>query len=157
MSGGMTDQTLANTLLKNLLSTTATATWNPTGGTSLTILPPLHLHLFSVTGSETATGTEYPVTGVGYTSGYPSGGLTMGTSAFSLSAAVGTNANQVQWLATGTWTSAVNGVEVWDTSATAVRILWGGLTTPIAASAVTSGDTITFAASTGLSANGSAW
>jgi hypothetical protein len=156
---GMTDINIVNTVLGNLLRTTGTVTWSASGagGTNLTILPPLHLHLFSVTGTETGTGTEYPVTSVGYTSGYPAGGMTMGSPAFT-ALSVGTTANTIAetWTATGTWTSAVNGIEVWDDSSTAVRILWGPLTTAIGASVVVSGDTVSFIAGA-ITVNGSAW
>jgi hypothetical protein len=153
---GMTDQTLVNTLLSNLLRTTATATWAPTGGTSLTILPPLHLHLFTTTGTEAATGTEMSSV-TGYTAGYPAGGLTMGTTAFTaLSAGTTGNTNAVTWTAGTTWTQAINGIEIWDDSATAVRILWGALTAAIGASVVVSGDTVTFAAGA-ITLNAATW
>jgi hypothetical protein len=150
---GMTDLTLANTLLKNLLSTTAAGTWNPTGGTSLTITPPLKLRLYTTTGTESASGTEN--TG-GNSPGYTALGQTMGASAFTLASAVGTQNNQVQWTASGTWTLGVAGVEIWDSSGTPVRILWGALTSAIAANAVVTGDTVTFAASA-ISASGNTW
>jgi hypothetical protein len=151
---GMTDQTLVNTLLKNLLTSTASGTWNPTGGTSLTISPPLFLLLFSTTGSETATGTQCTS---GNSPGYSTSGKTMGSSAFATpTSGATTNNNQVQWTATGTWTAGVAGIEIWDGSGTGNRILWGALTTAIIANAVTNGDTITFAAGS-ISASGATW
>ena len=150
---GMTDQTLVNTLLSNLLHASTTATWTPgTGGTTLTITPPLKLKLMAVTGTETATGTEQ-TNGNGYTTG----GLSMGTNAFAAGSSGATsNSNQVQWTATGTWASATNGIEVYDQSGTPVRMLWGALTTAIAASAVVSGDTVTFAAAS-ITASAATW
>jgi hypothetical protein len=151
---GMTDQTLVDTLLNNLLHSTGTATWNPTGGTSLTITPPIYLRLMSTTGTESATGTQCVS---GTSPGYVAGGDTMGSSAFgAFSSGTATNTNQVQWTASGTWTLGVAGIECYDSSGTPVRILWGALTTAIAASAVTNTDTITFAAGS-ISANASNW
>jgi hypothetical protein len=152
---GMTDQTLVDTLLSNLLHASTTATWTPgTGGTALTITPPLHLRLYTTTGTESSSGTECTS---GNSPGYTAGGSTMGTNAFAaFSSGAATNSNQVQWTATGTWTSGVAGIEIWDTSGTPVRILWGALTTAIIANAVTSGDTITFAAAA-ISASGATW
>jgi len=158
---GMTDQTLVNTLLNNLLHTSTTGTWTAgTGGTNLTILPPLHLHLFPVgtLGTEAATGTELTSTNSpGYTQGYPAGGLSMGTTAFTaLSAGTTANTNAVTWTATNTWTAGVAGIEVWDDSSTAVRILWGPLSTAIGASVVVSGDTVSFIAGA-ITVNASIW
>lgn len=149
---GMTDQTLVNTLLTNLLRGTAAGTWAPTGGTSLTITPPLHLRLFQVTGTESATGTEQAGT-----NGYTTGGATMGSpSCNALAAGATANTNQVQWTASGTWANATTGIEVWDTSGTPIRILWGALTTAIAPNAVVSGDTVTVAAGA-LTISGATW
>jgi hypothetical protein len=149
---GMTDQTLVNTLLSNLLRGTAAGTWAPTGGTSLTITPPLHLRLYQVTGTEAATGTEQ--TG---TNGYTTLGSTMGApSSNALSSGATANTNQVQWTASGTWANATNGIEIWDTSATPVRILWGALGLAIAANAVVSADTVTFAAGA-ITISGATW
>ncbi|MGA2412697.1 MAG: hypothetical protein ABSG46_20230 [Candidatus Binataceae bacterium] len=159
-AAGMTDQTLVNTLLSNLLHASTTATWTPgTGGTTLTITPPLRLHLMSTTGTETATGTEnVAATSPGYTSGLnATGGSSMGANAFGAGASGSTsNSNQVQWTATGTWSLGVAGLEVYDGASTAVRILWGALTTAIIANAVTNTDTITFAAAS-ITANASTW
>ena len=154
---GMTDQTLVNTLLSNLLHASSTATWTPgTGGTALTITPPLHLRQYSVTGTETTSGTECTS---GNSPGYTALGSTMGTNGFgAFSSGAATNTNQVQSgrRRANTWTAGVTGIEVWDTSGTPVRILWGALTTAIIANAVTSGDTITFAASW-FSSSGATW
>ncbi|MGO9216562.1 MAG: hypothetical protein ACLP5E_02125 [Streptosporangiaceae bacterium] len=151
----MTDQTLVNTLLNNLLHTTTAATWTPgTGGTALTITPPLHLRLYSTTGTEAATGTECTTAN---SPGYTTLGATMGSAACNaVSSGATANTNQVQWTASGTWTPGVAGIEIWDTSGTPVRILWGALSVPIAASAVVSGDTVTFAAGA-ITVSGATW
>ena len=155
LMAGMTDQTLVNTLLSNLLHASTTATWTPgTGGTALTITPPILLRLYSTTGTEAATGTQLVV---GTSPGYVAGGLTMGTNAFgAFSSGAATNTNQVQFTATGTWTLGVTGVECFDSSGTPVRILWGALTSAIIANAVVNTDTVTFAAAA-LSASGATW
>ena len=152
---GMTDQALVNTLLSNLLHASTTATWTPgTGGTSLTITPPITLRLFSVTGTETTTGTQITT---GNSPGYVTNGSSMGTNAFAaFSSGAATNSNQVQYTATGTWTAGVTAIECFDSSGTPVRILWGALTTAIAANAVTNTDTVTFAAAS-ISASGATW
>jgi hypothetical protein len=144
---GMTDQTLVGTLLKNLLYASGTATWTPgTGGTSLTITPPLRLHLMTTTGTESAAGTEMTAVS-GYVAGFnATGGLSMGTNAFTApSAGTTANGNVVTWTAGATWTQAINGIEVYDGASTAVRILWGALASAIGASVVVSGDTVSFA------------
>lgn len=142
---GMMDQTLVDTILSNLLHASTTATWTPgTGGTTLTITPPCYLRLMSTTGTETATGTQCVS---GTSPGYTAGGVSMGTNAFAaFSSGSATSSNQEQWTATGTWSLGVAGCEVYDNSGTPVRILWGALTTAIAANAVVNGDTVTFAA-----------
>ena len=159
---GMTDIGLVNILLGNLLRTTATVTWSAgsQGGTNLTILPPLHLHMMTLAGqgTETTAGTEITsVNSPGYTQGYPAGGLTMGSPAFNaLSSGATANTNQVQWTSSGTWTAGVGGIEIWDDSGTAVRILYGNLTATIAVNTVVSGDTVTFAAGA-ITVSGATW
>jgi hypothetical protein len=157
---GMTDQALVNKLLSALYTSSAAFTITPGtgGGSAFTVTPPFHLHLYSTTGTETSTGTEnVSGTSPGYTSGFPSGGLTLGSSAFgSFSAGASSNGTAVTWTATGTWTLGVAGIEIWDTASTAIRYLWGALGTAIGASVVVSGDTVSFAiASVGVS--GATW
>ena len=158
---GMTDQTLVDKLLSALFTSSATFTITPGtgGGSAFTITPPFHLHLFSTTGTETATGTEcVSGTSPGYTSGYPSGGLSLGSSAFSTftSGASTAPGSTLTWTATGTWTLGVAGIEIWDTASTAIRYLWGPLSTAIGASVVVNGDTVSFASGS-ISASGAAW
>ena len=153
---GMTDQALVNKLLSALYtsSTAFTITPGTGGGSAFTVTPPFNLRLYSVTGSETASGTE--CTSVN-SPGYTAGGSSLGSNAFgSFSAGASTNANSVTWTASGTWTAGVQGIEIWDTAGTPVRYLWGALTTPIGTSVVVSGDTVTFAAGS-ISASGAQW
>jgi hypothetical protein len=147
---GMMDQTLVNTLLTNLYKTSTATTFAPgTGGTALAITLPYHLRLYSVIGTETATGTELTTS-----NGYTAGGASLGTVfAGTVSGGQFSNANAVSWTATGSWTTAV-AVEVWDTSGTPVRHLWGALTANI--TGVTSGDTVQFAAAS-VTVNASQW
>lgn len=156
---GMTDRTLVGYLMDNMLHTSTASTYTAgTGGHTISWTVPLNLRLYKVTGSETASGTEQ-TSGNGYTTG----GDSMGTSGGAFNANGGTTAGQsynnaqVQWTASGTWASATTAVEVWDTSGTPIRILWGALTVSIPANAVTSGDTVTFAASGSIIADASAW
>jgi hypothetical protein len=147
---GMMDQTFVNGLLTNLYKTsTATTVTAGTGGTSQTVTPPFHLRLFSVIGSETATGTELSTS-----NGYTAGGSSLGTTfAGSISGGQFSNANVVSWSATGTWSTVV-AIEIWDTSGTPVRHLWGALTANI--TGVASGDTVQFAAAS-VTVNASTW
>lgn len=154
---GMTDQTLVNKLLSALYTSSAAFTVTPGtgGGSAFTVTPPFNLRLFSITGSETATGTELAS---GSSPGYTAGGSSLGTSAFgSFSAGASVNVNAVTWTASGTWTAGVTGIEVWDTpSGTKIRYLWGPLGTAIGASVVVSGDTVSFASGS-ISASGASW
>jgi hypothetical protein len=148
----MTDQTFVNAFLTNLFKVTSnTAITGGSGGTTQTVTPPFHLRLYTVTGSETASGTE--ATGSNCP-GYTALGSTLGAPfAGSVSAGAFSNANQVQWSATGTWTT-ITAVEIWDTAVTPVRYLWGGLGTSI--TGVVNGDTVQFAASS-ITVNASTW
>ena len=161
---GMTDGTLVAHLMDNMLHTSTASTYTAgTGGTTISWTVPLHLRLYTTTGTEAASGTECTTVN---SPGYTAGGLTMGTTggAFNANGATLTgksyNNAQVQWTATGTWSGSPNGVsgiEVWDTSGTPIRILWGALTAAIITNAVTTGDTITFAANGSIIADASAW
>jgi hypothetical protein len=161
---GMTDRTLVAHLMDNMLHTSTASTYTAgTGGTTISWTVPLHLRLYTTTGSETASGTENTA---GNSPGYTALGQSMGTTGGAFLANGGTTAGQsynnaqVQWTASGTWSgspSGVAGIEVWDTSGTPIRILWGPLTTAIITNAVTSGDTVTFAASGSIIADASAW
>lgn len=147
---GMTDQTLVNTLLTNLYKTSTATTFTPgTGGTAFSITLPFHLRLYSVIGSETASGTELTTS-----NGYTAGGSSLGSVfAGSVSGGQFSNANAVSWSATGSWSTAV-AVEIWDNAGTPVRHLWGALTANI--TGVASGDTVQFAAAS-ITVNASQW
>lgn len=152
---GMTDQTLVDNILTNMLHNSTVSTFTAgTGGTTFTITPPIMLRLYSATGSETATGTQLVA---GTSPGYVANGLTMGTNAFAaFSSGAATNSNQVQFTASGTWSLGVTALELWSSDGTPVRILWGALTTTIIANAVTNGDTVTFAVAS-ISASAATW
>lgn len=147
---GMTDQTFVNALLTNLFKTsTNTVVTGGTGGTTQTVTVPFHLRLYSVVGSETASGTELSTS-----NGYTAGGASLGSVfAGSVSGGQFSNANAVSWSATGSWSTVV-AVEIWDTAGTPVRYLWGSLTANI--TGVASGDTVQFA-SASITVNASTW
>jgi hypothetical protein len=147
---GMMDQTFVNALLTNLYKTSGNTTiTGGTGGTTQTVTVPFHLRLYSVIGSETSSGTELTTS-----NGYTAGGSSLGTVfAGTVSGGQFSNANAVSWSATGSWTTAV-AVEIWDTSGTPVRHLWGALTANI--SGVANGDTVQFAAAS-ITVNASTW
>lgn len=148
---GMTDQTFVDALLTNLFKTSSsTSITGGTGGTTQTVTPPFHLRLYTVTGSETASGTEMTTE-----DGYTVGGSSLGTTfAGTISGGEFSNANAVSWSSiTGSWPT-ITAIEIWDTSSTAVRYLWGALGTDI--TGVASGDTVSFAASS-VTVNASSW
>jgi hypothetical protein len=153
---GMTDLTLVGKIMQALWSSSTTFTITPgtSGGSAFTITPPLRLHLFTAVGTEAASGTEM-TTEFGYTSGYPAGGGTLGSSAFGAPASgVQTNNNAVSWSATGTWPT-ITSIEIWDSlAATGTRNLWGNLTSSITGAA--NGDTVQFAAAS-ISISGALW
>lgn len=148
---GMTDRALADKLAQAIWSSSTTFTITPgtSGGSAFTITPPHKLRLFTVIGSETATGTELSGTG-----GYTTGGSSMGSSAFGApSSGVQTNNNSVSWSVTASWSTVV-AIEIFDSAGTPVRNLWGALTSNITGAA--NGDTVQFAAAS-ISADHSAW
>jgi hypothetical protein len=147
---GMTDQTFVNALLTNLFKTsTNTVITGGTGGTTQTVTVPFHLRLYSVIGSETASGTELTTS-----NGYTALGSSLGSVfAGAVSAGAFSNANAVSWSATGSWSTVV-AIEIWDTAGTPVRYLWGALTANI--TGVANGDTIQFAASS-ISVSAATW
>ena len=158
---GMTDQNRVAAILQAVFSSTATGgslTAGTGGGSGFAISPPYHLRLMTTAGSNTVNGTEATgSTCPGYTSGFPSGGLSLGSSAFgSFTSGASSNGTLLTWTATGTWTLGVAGIEVWDSASTAVRYLWGPLSTAIGASVVISGDTISFAIGA-VGASGASW
>lgn len=142
---------LTNKLLQNIFCCTASTTWNPTGGTSMTVTPPFHLRLMgTMGGSNTANNTELTTA-----NGYTAGGVTMGSPSFGTPAAGITLGppSAVSWTASGSGFT-VAGIEVWDTAATALRYLYGTLTG--GSVTVNAGNTLQFAASS-ISASGASW
>jgi hypothetical protein len=141
----MTDNNRINALMQALYTTSTTYTITPGtgGGSAFVITPPYRLHLMTTAGNDATNGTEM-TTEYGYTSGYPSGGSSLGSTAFGApSSGVQTNSNTVSWNATGTWPT-IPAIEIWDSAATALRWLQGALTSSI--TGVANGDTVQFAA-----------
>lgn len=146
----MTDQNRVNWILQAFFTGSSLVTFTPgtSGGSALNIHPPYNLRLMSAVGSNTANGTE--LTG---TNGYTSLGNSLGASAFGTPAAgVQSNNNLVSWSASGAWSNVV-GIEIWDTSATPLRWLQGGITS---ITGVVNGDTVQFAIAS-ISINSSLW
>lgn len=148
---GMMDQTFVNALLTNLYKTTSnTVITGGTGGTTQTVTVPFKLRLYGTAGSETATGTELSTA-----NGYTAGGVAQTTAsplAGTVSGAIFSNASVFTWTFTGT-ISTVNGIEIWDSSGTPVRHLWGSVT---AITGLASGDTLQYPAGS-VTANASNW
>lgn len=109
MAGGI-DQTRATEILAAYAINSATSTVG-----SRTITGPIHMRLFTVNGSDAATGTELVTSG-----GYTAGGSAL-SFAVSASASVTTNA-AVSW--TNMPSTTLTGMEEWDTSATPLRLFW---------------------------------
>jgi hypothetical protein len=149
----MTDRnTGGNNLVNKLMqamytsSTTFTITPGTGGGSAFTITPPFFLRLMSSAGSNTANGTELSATG------YTAGGNSLGATAFGApSGGVSTNSNAVSWTAGAAW-SAVVAIEIWDSAATKLRFLQGGITSVTLAN----GNTLTFAVAS-ITADASQW
>ena len=127
-AGGI-DTTMGTAILAALAINSSTATV----GTK-TITGPMHMRLFTVIGTDAATGTEQGT----------SGGYTVGGAALSFAAAaalsVATNA-AVSWTAMPSCTLV--GMEEWDTSATPLRLFWAPWTA--GSIVVASGNTFTVA------------
>jgi hypothetical protein len=121
------DQTLANAILDAMLPNSGTATL----GTK-TITGPTHTRFMTANGSDTSAGTE--LSGGSYVAG--------GISTTYAAAASGSKASNAAVTQTGMPAATVVGVELWDTSATPQRLLWGALTSNVTTAA---GDTLTIA------------
>jgi hypothetical protein len=142
---------LVNWILQAIFCLTATTTYTPGagGGSAKTVTPPFLLLLMGTAGSNTANGTEATA---GSMPGYTTGGKTMGSPAFGNPAAgVISNSNSVSWTATGAW-SAILAIECWDSAATKLRYLQGGITSVTLAN----GNTLTFPAAS-ITGDGSQW
>lgn len=142
----MTDTGRAAALLNYALS----------AGSAPTITQPYKLRQMTAMGTGNgnvngSNGTELSA------SGYTAGGSTLGASApfgtFSSSSPSQTNVNAVSWSATGTWTAVV-GIEIWDSAATALRWFQGTLTSNI--TGVVNGDTVQFASGS-ITLNATQW
>lgn len=154
----MMDQALVNILLTDLYKTSTATTFTPgTGGTAFNITLPYRVHFMKGTvGTNTTPGTELAAGG-GYTAGLnASGGFSLGSVfAGTVSAGAFTNANGVSWSVTsGFDSSAITAIEIYDSAATAVRHMFGALTSNI--TGVTAGDTVSFAAGS-ISVNAGSW
>lgn len=156
---GMTDRNtsgnnLGNWLLQAIYCLTATTTYTPGagGGSAKTITPPFLLALMTAVGSDTGNGTEATAANCpGYTT-LASGGKSMGSPAFgNPSAGVIASSNAQSWTATAAWVPVL-GIEIWDSAATKLRYLQGGITSVTLAN----GNTLTFAAGS-ITADGSQW
>lgn len=96
---------------------------------------PLKLRLMTAVGSDSAAGTE-----LGTSGGYTAGGATI---TFGTTAAGGSISNTADVSWTNMPATTINGVEIWDTAGTPVRIAYGSLS---AAKTTNSGDTFTVTA-----------
>lgn len=140
---------LVNWILQAIFCLTATTTYTPGagGGSAKTVTPPFLLLLMGTAGSNTANGTE-----LSSANGYTTGGKTMGSPAFGNPVAgVISNSNAVSWTATGAVGPAL-GMEIWDSAATKLRYLQGGITSVTLAN----GNTLTFPAAS-ITGDGSQW
>jgi hypothetical protein len=130
------DQTFLTNMLTNFYKATGACTLTATGGTTQVVNPPFHLRLGTTTPTNTSAMTE--LSGTGYTAG----GSSLGASfAGTVTAAAFTNANAVSWTAGSSW-STITSIEIWDTSGTPVRHLFGALSANITGVANT--DTVQF-------------
>lgn len=118
------DQTFSNKLLDSSVGTAFTA---PT--------TPIHCRLMTANGTNTTNGTELATSG-GYTSGTGAPTVTFAA------ASAGSKASNAAVTVTNMPATTVNGVELWDSSGTPVRLWWGPLT---AAKTTNAGDTFTIA------------
>ena len=118
------DQTFSNRLLDSSVGTAFTA---PT--------TPVTCRLMTANGTNTTNGTELATSG-GYTSGTGAPTVTFAA------ASAGSKASNVAVTVTNMPATTINGVELWDSSGSPVRLWWGPLT---AAKTTNSGDTFTIA------------
>ncbi len=130
------------------------------GSITTTITTPLHLRLMTAMGTTPANQNGHNGTELTSATGYTAGGAAMGASnaasfgTFSgTSPAAVTNINAVSWTVGSSWSTVV-GVEIWDTTATPVRLAQGTLTSNI--TGASNGDTVQFA-SASVSLDPTAW
>ena len=118
------DQTFSNKLLDASV-----------GGTFTPPTTPITCRLMTANGTNTVAGTEL-ATGGGYTAGTGAPQVTCAA------AAAGSKASNAAVTVTNMPATTINGVELWDSEATPVRLWWGALT---AAKTTNAGDTFTIA------------
>lgn len=126
----MLDQTTSKKLNDHLHGNTAFT--QPTG--------PLRCRLMTTVGSASANGTELATSG-GYTAGTGAPSMAFGA-ATTASPSVAANSGTVS--VTNMPATTINGIEIWDSAGTPIRLELGSLTTP---RTTASGDTLSFAAS----------
>lgn len=119
------DQTFSNRLLD---ASTAGGTFTATTG-------PGTCRLMTANGTNTTNGTELATSG-GYTAGTGAPSVTFAA------ASAGSKASSVAVTVTNMPATTINGVELWDSAATPIRLWWGALTAP---KTTNSGDTFTIA------------
>lgn len=118
------DQTFSNGLLQASV-----------GGSFTAAVAPIGCRLMTAVGTNTTNGTELP-TGGGYTAGTGAPAVTFAA------AAAGSVASNVAVTVTNMPATTINGIELWDSSATPRRLWWGPLTS---AKTTNAGDTFTIA------------
>jgi hypothetical protein len=118
------DQTFSNKLLDASV-----------GGSFTPPTTPITCRLMTANGTNTSNGTELATSG-GYTSGTGAPQVTFAA------ASAGSKASNVAVTVTNMPATTVNGVELWDSEGSPVRLWWGPLT---AAKTTNSGDTFTIA------------
>lgn len=148
---------LSNKVLTNIFVATASPnTWNPTGGVNLTVTPPFLLALMTTAGTDTGNGTEATTSNSPGYHTLAAGGGSPATVAFTCSASVLTSSSAQSYTATGTWTSSIAGIEIWDSAATKLRYLQSGNSTFNAITGIASGDTVQFPAGS-ITYDGTGW
>lgn len=105
------------------------------GGAFTPPTTPITCRLMTAVGTNTANGTELATSG-GYTSGTGAPQVTFAA------ASGGSKASNVAVTVTNMPATTINGVELWDSSGTPVRLWWGPLT---ASKTTNAGDTFTIA------------
>lgn len=118
------DQTFSNKLLDASV-----------GGSFTAPTTPITCRLMTANGTNTSNGTELATSG-GYTSGTGAPQVTFAA------ASAGSKASNVAVTVTNMPATTVNGIELWDSAGTPVRLWWGALT---AAKTTNAGDTFTIA------------
>jgi hypothetical protein len=135
MAGGI-DQTRATHILAAMGINSSTATLGAD-----TITGPIKMRLFTVNGTDAATGTE-----LGTSAGYTAGGAAVGMGTAS-AGSIASNA-VVSW--TNMPSCTLTGMEEWDSSATPLRLFWA----PWTAGSIVVATANTFSVASGSLTNG---